>query len=219
MNDAPLHTLVPLALGFIVYFVIHSLLASLWMKEHVRRRWPRIMPAYRLMFNLLSVLLLLPLLWFMYRHPGPLVWQWPGPLGNLMQGLTVAAVLGFLWSLRSYDNMVFLGWTQWRNRHMDSTDPDALHISTLHRFVRHPWYFFFLVILWAQDLHLTQLVVYGLISLYFVIGSRLEERKLVAHYGEVYREYMRRVPGLVPLPWRWLSADAAARLMRQSASK
>ena len=48
------------------------------------------------------------------------------------------------------------------------------------------------------------------ITLYFAIGSRLEERKLVAEFGESYRRYQRRVPGLVPLPGRRLSrADAA----------
>ncbi|NOX75904.1 MAG: hypothetical protein GXP17_04675 [Gammaproteobacteria bacterium] len=216
MNDAPLHTLVPLGLGFIAYFVMHSLLASLWLKQKVLRRWPRIMPAYRLIFNLLSVILLLPLIWLMHQNPGALIWQWPGMLSGLMKGLTFAAILGFFWSLKSYDNGVFLGWTQWRNRHMDSTDPDSLHISTLHRFVRHPWYFFFLVIMWAQDLHLAQFVVYGLITGYFIVGSRLEENKLIAHYGEPYRKYRRQVPGLFPLPWRWMSAKAAAALVQQA---
>ena len=123
-----------------------------------------------------------------------------------------AAIGGFIWSLKSYDNMVFMGWTQWKNRHQGCEDPEQLHISTLHRFVRHPWYFFILVILWTQDIHLSQLVTYGLITLYFIIGSYLEERKLMECYGDAYRHYCQRVPGLIPLPWRWLSKGEATEL-------
>lgn len=217
INNDILHSLVPLGLGFIAYFVMHSLFASLWLKQKVQQCWPGFMPAYRLVFNLVSVILLIPLLWLMHQNPGPLVWQWPGLTSNLMQTLTIAAILGFLWSLKSYDNMVFLGWTQWRNRHMGSTDPDSLSISTLHRFVRHPWYFFFIVILWAQDQHLAQLIVYGLITAYFIVGSRLEENKLITHYGEPYREYCRRVPGLIPLPWRWLNKQEADQIEKSAA--
>lgn len=218
-NDI-LSSLVPLGIGFIAYFVTHSLFASLWLKGLVHRRWPQLMPAYRLTFNLLSIILLIPLLWLIQQNPGALIWQWPGLWGWGMKTVTVAAMLGFLWSLKSYDNMVFLGITQWRNRHThsgDQHDPEQLHISTLHRFVRHPWYFFFLVVMWTQDLHSTQLFAYALISIYLVVGSIMEERKLVAHFGKAYIEYSRMVPGLIPLPWRWLKREDAERLIKLAA--
>ncbi|HEC20246.1 MAG TPA: isoprenylcysteine carboxylmethyltransferase family protein [Gammaproteobacteria bacterium] len=216
MANDTLLSLVPLILGFVAYFALHSLLASLRFKRWVHHRWPQIMHAYRVAYNFLAITLLIPLLWFMRQAPGPLVWQWPESLTWLSNGLTAAAVLGFLWSLKSYDNMVFLGISQWRNRHKAAQDPGSLHISTLHRFVRHPWYFFFLVIMWAQDLHLVQVLVYGLITLYFVIGSRLEERKLIAQYGKVYEDYRRQVPGLIPLPWKWLRKTEARRLEQRA---
>ena len=40
------------------------------------------------------------------------------------------------------------------------------------------------------------------ISIYFMIGAVLEERKLVIEFGEKYREYQRTVSML--FPWRWL---------------
>jgi hypothetical protein len=45
-----------------------------------------------------------------------------------------------------------------------------------------------------------------------VVGSRLEERKLVERFGERYRTYRQRVPGLLPLPWRMLGREEARRL-------
>jgi protein-S-isoprenylcysteine O-methyltransferase Ste14 len=216
MNNEIIISLVPLALGFVAYFTLHSLLASLRLKNFVAKRWPTLMPAYRLAFNVLSVVLLLPLVWLMQANPGPVIWQWQGGWSLLMSGLMFAAIGGFFWSLKSYDNMVFLGITQWKSRHQGCEDPEQLHISTLHRFVRHPWYFFILVILWAQDIHLAQLVTYSLMTLYFIVGSYLEERKLMECYGDAYRQYCQRVPGLIPLPWRWLSENEAMKLVKMA---
>jgi protein-S-isoprenylcysteine O-methyltransferase Ste14 len=42
-----------------------------------------------------------------------------------------------------------------------------------------------------------------ILSLYLVVGTILEERKLVAEFGESYRAYQREVSMLVP--WKWLS--------------
>ena len=41
-------------------------------------------------------------------------------------------------------------------------------------------------------------------TFYLVLGSRLEETRLIALHGEAYRRYRMLVPGLLPLPWRFL---------------
>ena len=51
-----------------------------------------------------------------------------------------------------------------------------------------------------------------MMTLYFVIGSRLEEKKLLSYYGNAYAHYRRKVPGLVPLPWKRLSHAEAQEL-------
>ena len=52
-----------------------------------------------------------------------------------------------------------------------------------------------------------------LISLYFILGSHLEEKKLIAYNGDQYRLYRKYVAALVPLPWRFLSKQKAAEIM------
>lgn len=201
---------VPIALAFIAYFALHSLLASLKVKAWTTRHWPGFMPAYRLTFNLLSVILLLPLAWLLYRYPGPLLWQWTGVGWWLSRGLMLAAIAAFFWSLRVYDNAEFLGLSQLRG---SNTSDSRLSISPFHRFVRHPWYFLLLVIIWSQDIHLSQLTAYTLISLYLLVGSWLEERKLVHQFGDSYAIYRQKVPGLIPRPWRRLSQTEAKELV------
>ena len=51
--------LLPLAFSWLAYFAIHSQLASLAVKHFVAARWSAWMPAYRLVFNLVAVVLLL----------------------------------------------------------------------------------------------------------------------------------------------------------------
>jgi hypothetical protein len=57
----------------------------------------------------------------------------------------------------------------------------------------------------------------ALMTLYFIVGSRLEEAKLLAYHGAVYRRYRERVPGLMPLPWKTLTAHEAADLAKAAA--
>jgi protein-S-isoprenylcysteine O-methyltransferase Ste14 len=202
-----------LALAWLLYALLHSALASLAAKRFVAARRPALMPAYRLAFNAVAVLGLLPVAWLYWRHPGPVLWQWSGWAAWVANGIALAAVLGVFASMRHYDGGEFLGLRQWRGRVRSVEDQEAFRLSPLHRHVRHPWYFLALVIVWTRDMHAATLVSALAITLYFVVGSRLEEHKLIAYHGERYRRYMRRVPGLLPLPWRRLSAAQARELL------
>lgn len=193
-----------LAFLWLAYGALHSWLAGSAMKAWVARRWPAAYPAYRLGFNVLAVLLLIPPVWLTHRHAGEPLWVWPWWVS---WPAALAAVAGFLWSLRWYDAMEFLGLRQWRSRH--GRDREGLILSPLHRHVRHPWYALGLLLLWTRDLDAAWLVGALAVTVYVVIGSRLEERKLIALYGEAYRRYRNRVPGLLPWPGRSLSREEA----------
>ena len=47
-------------------------------------------------------------------------------------------------------------------------------------------------------------------TLYLVIGSRKEEKRILAEHPGSYAEYSRNVPGLIP--WRGRALDDATRL-------
>lgn len=202
-----------LAACWIAYFALHSALASLAVKRMVAARWPGRVPAYRLAFNALALLLVAPLLAWTLMYPGPALWRWSGGWRWVADGLAALAVVGLLSTLRDYDGSEFLGLRQWRDRERRVEDQERLHLSPLHRFVRHPWYSLGLVLLWTRDMDAARLVAATLATVYVVIGLRLEERKLIEYHGERYRRYRERVPALIPLPWRWLDKASAARLL------
>ncbi len=200
-----------LALAWLAYFVIHSTIASLGLKQRVAKFRPNWMAAYRLSFNLIAILLLLGPLWLLHSFQGEPLWQWQGNWKPLSSLLRFSAVAGFLWTLKYYDGSEILGTRQLLQGERSIEDQEHFHISPFHRYVRHPWYFFGLVFIWAGDMEPAWLVSSIVISLYFIFGSRLEERKLKTYHGEIYERYAKAVPGLIPQPWRHLSrADAQA---------
>jgi len=205
-----------LAATWLLYFVIHSALASLRVKRWVAKHRPDLMPAYRLMFNAVAIAFIVPPLTMTYLFHGEWLWQWKGIGEWLANGVALLAVAGFVWSLRFYDNGEFFGTKQWRERSRAVEDQEQLHISPLHRFVRHPWYSLGLLLIWTRDMDLAFLVTAVMATLYFIVGSLLEERKLIVYHGEAYRRYREKVPGLVPLPWRWLDKQEAAELVTLS---
>lgn len=198
---------------WLAYFTLHSLLASLAVKRRVACDFPDWMPLYRLSFNLLAALLLLPILWLMYSHPGPTLWRWQGLGAWLANGLALAALTGFWHSLKYYDTQEFMGFRQWKLQMRKVEDLERFQLSPFHRFVRHPWYFFGLILIWTRDMNAAMLSSSVMMTIYFIVGSRLEEKKLLVYHGEVYRRYMNRVAGLVPLPWKILSAAEADELV------
>jgi len=205
-----------LALAWLLYFFLHSLFAATTVKRRVAAALPQLAGHYRLAFNLVSLLLLLPLAALIEAGDGAPLWHWQGSAAHVALALRVAAVLAFVASLRSYDLSVFLGWRQLRPP--GQGDGEALRISDMHRFVRHPWYFLLLVLLWTGEMSAPMLESALLITGYLVVGAWLEERKLLGEYGTAYAEYRASVGGLLPLPWKILSRQRAAELQTRASA-
>lgn len=216
MHDAEPWLLGRLAAVWTIYFVIHSLLAAHRVKTAVALRWPGLMPAYRLLYNLLAVVLLVPAVWLTLAWPGDPLWQWHGAAQWIANAAALAAIAGFVLSLRAYDGGHFVGLAQLRNRTHDIEGGARLRISSLHRHVRHPWYSLGLLLIWSREMDAAMLLGALACSAYLLVGSMLEERKLVARFGEPYRRYQRAVPGLLPRPWRRLRAEQAVAIERMA---
>ncbi|TRZ97897.1 MAG: hypothetical protein D4R84_04510 [Rhodocyclaceae bacterium] len=203
--------LTEILLAWIGYFALHSLLAASCTKAWVGRRRPQWMSGYRIFFNAVATVTLLPVLWLAYNTQSAWLWQWQGVWAWVANAVALTAILCLFASARAYDMDEFLGLRQLREHGNDV--PLTFTISPLHRFVRHPWYCIALVLVWSRDMNEAQLISALAITVYLFVGSWLEERKLIDSYGQRYRSYMAQVPGLIPLPWKYMSALDAATLV------
>ena len=108
------------------------------------------------------------------------------------QGLSV--LLLFVAVLQT-DTLAFIGLRQV----LSNEKNDNLVTSGLYRFVRHPLYTFGLLILWlSPSMTINSLVVYISLTIYILVGTYFEERKLLREFGQEYEEYKSVTPMLIP---------------------
>jgi len=130
---------------------------------------------------------------------GPTVFDWWGAAGPVSAvALALAAVL-LVAPLSDYDLGVFLGTRGLRGSSSGLTESGGFARRGIHALVRHPWYTATFLILWAGNHTAAGLVMSTVLSLYLVVGTLFEERKLVREFGEVYRNYQREVSMFVPV--------------------
>jgi protein-S-isoprenylcysteine O-methyltransferase Ste14 len=73
---------------------------------------------------------------------------------------------------------------------------------SLYRYVRHPLYLGFLIVLWsAPTMGWGRVLLAAGLTVYVLIGVHYEERDLVRTFGDEYARYRERVPALLPISW------------------
>lgn len=188
-----------LAVLWIAYCFIHSLLIADSVKERAERLLGERFRFYRLTYNALSVILLLPVLLYRARIESRSFLSYHG-LSSVFPVLLVSGGL-FLFYLgaKAYDMKEFLGLRQIGKR----TSPEGDNFSNdgILAFVRHPWYMAGIMVIWGRDLDSRALVTNAVLTLYFIVGSYLEERKLLRRFGDQYRLYRQEVSMLLPFKW------------------
>jgi protein-S-isoprenylcysteine O-methyltransferase Ste14 len=196
-----------LVLFFAAYAVLHSILASLAVKDWARRVFgPGVERWYRLVYNIVAVITLLPLLPLLVWLPDQTLYVVPSPWRWLMVGGQLLALVGLAVSLLQTGLFQFLGLAQLMAE--GPNRPEKLNVSGFYGWVRHPLYFFSLFFLWLTPIMtLNLLVTYLLLSFYFYLGTFYEERRLLAEFGSAYRDYQQRVPRLIPLPFNRLKSE------------
>ena len=183
-------------LSLTIYCVIHSVLADSKIIGQVYYSW-----WYRFFYVVQSVVLLLPVLYFYNEIPSDVFFKPNLPVKNLLNIIFISAITFALYAVRSYDNSSFLGLSQVKgkmNGEEYAYEKPVLTRKGALSVVRHPYYTASLVAIWARPLADKDLYLNILLTIYFLLGTINEERKLKNEFGQEYLDYMEEVPALVP---------------------
>lgn len=185
-----------LILALILWGVLHSVLASTAVYDLLHRTFGAgAMKFYRLFYNIIAVVSILPALYLMLTLPDTPLYQVPAPFNVIMRvGQVVSIVLLFA-AVSQTDILSFAGLRQL----VEEEKPGRLITNGLYRYVRHPLYTFTLFFFWlSPNMSLNSFILYAALTIYVFVGIIFEERKLTRAFGQEYEEYRAVTPMLLP---------------------
>ncbi len=183
----------------LLFFVQHSGM----IRKTFRQRLTVIIPVQfqGALYTVASGVVLICLVLF-WQNSGHTLVSFQGVARWVAHAVFFASLIGMIWAMRALHSFDVFGNQQIVAQIHASYVPDtALAIRGPYRWVRHPLYFFTLLMIWCcPDITVERLLFNTLFSAWIVIGTILEERDLVAEFRETYIHYQHSVPMLIP--WR-----------------
>lgn len=191
---------------FLIYAIIHSLTASISFKRLTVKIWPKAFVWYRLIYNILSIMLLL-LLYGLIPKSGKIIYNFENEFKYFLYSLQILSGIAFIISARQFDVFEFSGirqvWRYYKTGHVGEHDEKLqLNSKGIYGISRHPLYLFTIFIfLFLPVMTEFRLVLTVWLILYFYIGSFFEEKRLIKYFGSEYLEYKNKVSRIFPLKW------------------
>jgi methanethiol S-methyltransferase len=186
---------------WIAYCALHSYLISIGFTNLMIRLLRNYYAFYRLFYVVISLVLLIPLIKFTDQADTRIIITYAYPWSIARYALTAGSLIMFFYAFFfNYDSLSFFGIRQILN-FKKPTDMDLskdIRKNGLLGIIRHPMYLALIIYLWCQTFRLMDIMINTVLTMYVVIGTKLEERKLVMEYGDKYVKYQQEVPMLIP---------------------
>jgi protein-S-isoprenylcysteine O-methyltransferase Ste14 len=192
-----------------LWCILHSTLIATTVADYMRKKLGDRFRFYRLSYNTVSLVTLVPVLYYSILIRDAPIFRWEGHLVILKYLLLVTSIYLFVAGGRHYSMSQLVGIRQIKTGRANRTlsEYDMFDTSGILSAIRHPWYTAGIVVVWARDISLSAFLINFIISAYFVIGTILEERKLLLEFGGRYRECQKNVSMFIP--YKWLKAKMA----------
>jgi methanethiol S-methyltransferase len=198
----------------LVFGLQHSVMARPWFKRY----WTRVIPEpiERSTYVLLSNVALAALM-ILWQPIDTVVWEVPA--GPARWGMWALFAAGWLmvplvtFMINHFDLFgVRQVWLYLRGQEYTSL---PFRTPMLYNKMRHPLYVGWTMAFWAIPMMTVgHLLLAALLTGYMLAAVVFEERDLVAHFGQAYEDYRRRVPMF--LPRLWTENESKRKLARET---
>ncbi|HET7563436.1 MAG TPA: isoprenylcysteine carboxylmethyltransferase family protein [Gemmatimonadaceae bacterium] len=193
---------------------IDAVLLTLFAVQHsgmarpaFKRWWTRIIPEpIERSTYVLVASAVLALIFALWRPLPGIVWHVVNPVGVVVLwalfalGWTIVLLATFM---IGHANLFGLEQV-WFNLVGRMRGPDRFRTPALYRIVRHPIMLGFFIAFWATPVMTVGHLLFAVATTGYILLAvlQLEERDLIAHFGDAYREYRSRVPAFIPFTGR-----------------
>ncbi len=185
---------------WILWCFLHSWLittrTTLWFKKQLGDKFV----FYRICYNLFSLLTVLPLFYWQRTIPGPMVLPLSPFLMLCKYAALIFSVTVIAGSFVSFDIWEFIGIRQTVSGDQQKEKEPVIKKHGFYGIVRHPMYLGGIIFFTASMTHapLPQFLGYLILAIYMIIGTVREDSRLARELGNVYRNYQKDVPMILP---------------------
>ncbi|QTA82042.1 NnrU domain-containing protein [Desulfonema limicola] len=192
-----------LILLWILWCFFHSIMISKSLTDYLKNRFEKLFIFYRLFFNLTAIITIIPVLIYTYSIKTSPIFTWDGYLRIIQILMLLTAVYLCFAGAKQYNLSQVMGLAQIREKSSTSliSQDNKINIAGIHRIIRHPWYSAVFLLIWAQNMDISGLIVNIILTIYLVTGTVLEEKKLVQSIGRDYQEYQKKADMFFPVKW------------------
>lgn len=190
---------------WIAYCLLHSFLVSTSFTNLLTRSLKNYYAFYRIFFVSFSLALLIPLIKYTDQFDSNIIITYSLPWNIVRYALLLSALAMFFWAFFfDYDSLSFFGIRQILNfgEERKINPSEDLKRNGLLGVVRHPMYFALIIALWCDTFTATGIMVNIILTVYVIMGTILEEKKLALEFGDAYIKYQQEVPMLIPFTKR-----------------
>lgn len=191
--------LIKITILWLLFFVLHSVLADSRIKQFTETQFAKFYFLYRLIYNLIAIIIITVIVFILrdFSNHNVLI-DLPEGFRYLSWVLIIFGAVILSVAIYSYNMLDFMGINQLFGK---AEQTGKLIKTGLNSVVRHPIYFALILMLIGISLLIpTDLVLLSVLFcfVYLYIGTKLEERRLVQIFGDSYRQYQQKVKMFIP---------------------